>query len=95
LITSLWCSIILLLVWVVITSVMIPDYANLIASGAEKAALEAGRAPDVTRQLAESRKMVDGSPVIFIAGSMIPMLVGALTSVVSAVGLQKRVAPEP
>ncbi len=88
-VTALYSSVALLLVWIVISLVLMPDYADLVVRGVQVRSQASGEIPFYTEQRVKMAGMLVKAPMIYVLGFVVPLLTGSITSVVAAIGLRK------
>lgn len=90
--TSVWSAVFLLVVWIALVTVLVPEYQSYKESGTT---LNVLRSKENINQLAQRIKfarMVYAPPTLYVVSVLLPLLTGIVTSCVVGIGLRSKPA---
>ena len=92
-VASIWSALSLLIVWIVITTILVPEYQSYIEAGITMRVIRAGENVQQLAQRIKFSRMIYTPPTLYVVSTLIPLVVGSLTSCIAAIGLKTKTEP--
>lgn len=83
-------AIALLIVWVAFTQFLMPDYTAVVLQATAYHSQKSGMSEFATQAMIASKAIILKPPMVFVLGSGIPFVAGALTAAIAAIGLKSK-----
>lgn len=87
---TLWGSVALTVVWMLVVMVLVPDYQTIVEVGITKQSIKAGETVQQLAQRINAAKMLRTPPMLFGISFILPMVVGTVASIIGAIGLRTK-----
>lgn len=90
LLTTVYSATFLVVVWVLLTTLLVPDYQLYVETGITMRSIRAGENMQQLAQRIQSTRMLRTPPMLYAISFLVPAVVGSITSVVAALGLRQK-----
>lgn len=94
-VASLWSAGFLLIVWVLVTTVFVPEYLSFKEEGMTMTVLRSGENIQQLAHRIKFTRMVYSPPMLYVLSVLLPLASGIVTSIIAAIGLRTKRASQP